>query len=309
MRGTRSYERLCLCWWISNDRTCPDGDQCNFKHVVADEKEQTLSGACALLPQSNDRAKREWDWCVSSPGPSTRQEHPRGLTRDSWNKAWGKYRYHDKWTDAWNRNHDGDKWAHAWNNHHHHDNWIDTWIEHEAGDKWRSGRWETSGRRSSHWETCGWNKENEFSHNRDESPLVESHFFSDRLLSSLCRGEENVITFTGLEVDSGESLADTAAQSGIIDLRPISKGRRSSLLQVRAQTVCHSQRQPSSGHRRQGQGVGKGGDALRHSLSLSCRSLSLSLSRSPKEFMLGCAIHVGRRNFAGLLVEYCEDAA
>ena len=34
----------------------------------------------------------------------------------------------------------------------------------------------------------------------------------DQLIKSLHRSEESVATFTGLEVDSGESLADTAAQ-------------------------------------------------------------------------------------------------
>ena len=42
----------------------------------------------------------------------------------------------------------------------------------------------------------------------------------DQLINSLHRGEGDTTTFTGLEVDPGESLADTAAQSGIIDLRP-----------------------------------------------------------------------------------------
>ena len=37
----------------------------------------------------------------------------------------------------------------------------------------------------------------------------------DQLVSSLQRGEESVTTFAGLEVDQGESFADTAAQSGI----------------------------------------------------------------------------------------------
>ena len=40
----------------------------------------------------------------------------------------------------------------------------------------------------------------------------------NQLISSLCRGND-VATFSGIEVDPGESLADTAAQSGIIDVR------------------------------------------------------------------------------------------
>ena len=36
----------------------------------------------------------------------------------------------------------------------------------------------------------------------------------NQLISSLCRSND-VATFSGIEVDPGESLADTAAQSGI----------------------------------------------------------------------------------------------
>ena len=45
----------------------------------------------------------------------------------------------------------------------------------------------------------------------------------DQLINSLHSGEGDTTIFTGLEVDPGESLADTAAQSGIIDLRPFRK--------------------------------------------------------------------------------------
>ena len=44
----------------------------------------------------------------------------------------------------------------------------------------------------------------------------------DQLINSLCIGND-VATFSGIEVDPGESLADTAAQSGIIDVRPSRK--------------------------------------------------------------------------------------
>ena len=39
--------RETLCWWIANDKVCPDGDRCNFRHAVAEEKEQTVSGTGA----------------------------------------------------------------------------------------------------------------------------------------------------------------------------------------------------------------------------------------------------------------------
>ena len=44
----------------------------------------------------------------------------------------------------------------------------------------------------------------------------------NQLISPLCRGND-VATFSGMEVDPGESLADTAAQSGIIDVRLFGK--------------------------------------------------------------------------------------
>ena len=41
----------------------------------------------------------------------------------------------------------------------------------------------------------------------------------DQLVNSLCRGD-SVATFSGIEVDLCKSMADTAAQSGVIDIRP-----------------------------------------------------------------------------------------
>ena len=70
----------------------------------------------------------------------------------------------------------------------------------------------------------------------------------DQLINSLCRSDD-AVTFSGLELDSGESLADTAAQSGVIDVRPFRKADRVSSLATT---------KPSSGHWRQTQGVGKG---------------------------------------------------
>ena len=42
--------RETLCWWIANDKVCPDGDRCNFMHWVAEEKEQTVSGPATSCP-------------------------------------------------------------------------------------------------------------------------------------------------------------------------------------------------------------------------------------------------------------------
>ena len=80
---------------------------------------------------------------------------------------------------------------------------------------------------SSHWKTTGWDQENERHHDHVESQWFTRAFFEalsvDQLINSLHRRGGDTTIFTGLEVDPGESLADTAAQSGIIDLRPFRK--------------------------------------------------------------------------------------
>ena len=42
--------RETLCWWIANNKVCPDGDRCNFKHMVTEEKVQTVSGTGVSWP-------------------------------------------------------------------------------------------------------------------------------------------------------------------------------------------------------------------------------------------------------------------
>ena len=60
------------------------------------------------------------------------------------------------------------------------------------------------------------------SNDRKEQMQSSHSFFEaknmNQLISSLCRGNDSA-TFSDIEVDPGESLADTAAQSGIIDVR------------------------------------------------------------------------------------------
>ena len=63
-RGARDHRlRETLCWWIANGRTCLDGDQCNFKHVVPDEREQTVSGTGALLLGPASEQNVTGGWC------------------------------------------------------------------------------------------------------------------------------------------------------------------------------------------------------------------------------------------------------
>ena len=61
----------------------------------------------------------------------------------------------------------------------------------------------------------------------------------NQLISSLCRGDD-VATFSGIEVDPGESLADTAAQSGIIDVRPFRKAEEALFTQIWPQNHASS---------------------------------------------------------------------
>ena len=229
--------RETLCWWIANDKVCPDGDRCNFRHAVAEEEEQTVSGTGASWPGPATE-QSDSGTSVLSPSPSLRQEHPRGSARDSWNKSWDRYDYRDKWTDVWKDGDDGNRWIHGWNEHawrehnsgfvrqHNDDNSTDAWTKCELDDEWRASHWETSSWSSSHWETSGWNDADECSNDRKEQMRSSHSFFEaksmNQLISSLCRCND-VATFSGIEVDPGESLADTAAQSGIIDVRPFRK--------------------------------------------------------------------------------------
>ena len=243
--------RETMCWWIVNDKVCPHGDQCNFRHTVSETGASSPSPTPEMcetgvswpsLATEQDKSKTG----VSSPGPSTNPTHPRSPTRDSWNNSWDRYDYRDKWTDVWKDGHDGNRWIHGWNEHYHCDNWTDAWRERNSvfvcqhnddnltdawnkckpDDEWHASHWKTSSWSSSHWETSGWNDTDECINDRKEQMRSSHSFFEiksmSQLISSLCRGND-VATFSGIEVDPGESLADTAAQSGIIDVRPFRK--------------------------------------------------------------------------------------
>ena len=185
-----------------------DGDRCNFKHALNEEKEQTVSGTGA-----------------SWPGPSLRHKLPVGSTCDSWNISWDRYDYSDKWTDVWKGDHDGNRCIHGWNEHCHDDNWMDAWRKRKPGDEWRTSHWETSSRCSSHLETSGWNETDTCSNDREGQQWSNHSFFEIMNVDSLCGGDDDAATFSGIEVDPGESLADTASQSGVIDIRPSRKAK------------------------------------------------------------------------------------
>ena len=86
---------------------------------------------------------------------------------------------------------------------------------------------ETSSWCSSHWETSEWNDTAKCSNDRQRQQWSNHSFFEtmnvNQLINSLCRGDDGAATFTGIEVDPGESLAATAAHSGVIDIRPFRK--------------------------------------------------------------------------------------
>ena len=239
--------RETMCWWIASDKVCPHGDRCNFRHTVSETgalspspaPEQTMCETGVSWPSlATEQDKSETG--VSSPGPSTNPPQPRSPTRDSWNNSWDRYDYRDKWTDVWKDGHDGNRWIHGWNEHYHGDDWTDAWRERNSGfgcqhnndnstdawnkckpdDEWRASHWETSSWSSSHWETSGWNDTDECSQGTD---AVKSFIFEaknmNQLISSLCRNND-VATFSGIEVDPGESLAGAAARCGFVDVRP-----------------------------------------------------------------------------------------
>ena len=70
-------------------------------------------------------------------------------------------------------------------------------------------------------------KRDKCSEDREGQQWSNNSFFEtmsvDQMTNSLCRGDDDAATFTGIEVDPGGSLADTAAQSGVIDIRPFRK--------------------------------------------------------------------------------------
>ena len=86
----------------------------------------------------------------------------------------------------------------------------------------------------------------------------------NQLMNSLHRREGDTTIFTGLEVDPGESLADTAAQSGIIDLRPFRKA---------GEALFYKFGPKPRGHRWQSQSVGQSGDAFWHGRHQRCSEI------------------------------------
>ena len=70
--------RETLCWSIANDKVCPDGVRCNFRHAVDEEKEQTVSGTGASWPCP---ATEQNDSGVLSPGPSLGQKNIHKVQR------------------------------------------------------------------------------------------------------------------------------------------------------------------------------------------------------------------------------------
>ena len=139
-RAREKKLRETLCWWIANDKVCPHGDRCNFRHTVSETgalspspaPEQTMCETGVSWPSlATEQDKSETG--VSSPGPSTNPTHPRSPTRDSCNNSWDRYDYREKWTDVWKGGHDGNRWIHGRNEHYHGDNWTDAWRERNSG--------------------------------------------------------------------------------------------------------------------------------------------------------------------------------
>ena len=207
LRARDKKLRETLCWWIANDKVCPHGDRCNFRHTVSETgalspspaPDQTVCETGVSWPGLATE-QDESETGVLSPGPSTNPTYPRSPTRDSWNNSWDRYDYRVKCTDVWKSGHDGNRWIHRWNEHYHGDNWTDAWRERNPGfkqqhdddnstdawnkcksdDEWRASHWETSSWSSSHWETSGWNDADECSDDR-KGQLWSSHSFFETM--------------------------------------------------------------------------------------------------------------------------------
>ena len=226
--------------WNSNDE-----DTCGTDSVA------DLWGSGVADEQGTDFATDLWNsgvTAVSALCSSEEQELKEDLGRDYWIKVWDDCSSDDdSLLDGWSDDSPCDSGTGA-----QHEFYTDTgWrSDHWKHDSWRSSYWRTTdchrkdesyhgcdgtwskhhvynGWNSSHWKTTGWDQENERRHNHVQSQWFTHTFFEalsvDQLINSLHRGGGDTTTFTGLEVDPGESLADTAAQSGIIDLRPFRK--------------------------------------------------------------------------------------
>ena len=174
---------------------------------------------------------------VLSPGPSLRQKHPKSSTRDSWNipgtgmtilingpmsgrvitMAKDGFMAGTSTTTTMTGRMLGESVTLVMSI-----NTVTTTRQMlgkcKSDDKWRASQWETSSWSSSHWETSGWNETDKCSDDREGQQWSNHSFFEtmnvDQLINSLGRGDDDAATFAGIEVDPGESLADTAAQSG-----------------------------------------------------------------------------------------------
>ena len=172
---------------------------------------------------------------VSVLGSSVEQELKEDLGRDCWIKVWNGCSSGDSLFDGWSDDSPCDSGAGAQHKVYPDNSWR---SEHWKRNRWHSSHWRTTdgtwskhhvydGWNSSHWKTTGWDQENERRHDHVESQWFTHAFFEalsvDQLINSLHRRGGDTTIFTGVEVDPGESLADTGAQSGTIDLRPFRK--------------------------------------------------------------------------------------
>ena len=246
---TPAAKAATLCWCIANGKECLNGDRCTFKHVVPQVKEQTASRTGvsqpgpaterdgSLRPSATPELQRSAASVLCS---SEESELNKGSATDDCIKCWDECFCGDSSADTRGNNSQCDSGVDAQHKYHTGNDWR---SRHWKMDSWRVSHWETrgwhqkddtwsknnvgDGWNSSHWETSGWCQEDECRHDHDKTQWFSHAFFEalnvDQLINSLHRGEESVTPLTGLEVDPGESLADTAAQSGIIDLRPFGK--------------------------------------------------------------------------------------
>ena len=225
---------------------------------------------------------------------SEEQELKEDPARDYWIKVWDECSSGDSLFDDWSDDSPCESGAGAQHKFYPDNSWH---LEHYKRDSWHSSHWRTThgtwskhlvydGWNSSHWKTTGWDQEDERRHDHVESQWFTHAFFEassvDQLINSLHGGGADTTIFTGLEVDPGESLADTAAQSGIIDLRPFRKAKKlsSTSFELKPRVINGNNQAVSIGGK--SQSVGQSGDAFWHGKRQRCSAIHCGgQSRSP----------------------------
>ena len=239
--------RETLCWWIANDKVCLHGDRCNFRHTVSEigallqslAPEQCVRLVChgPVLRLSKTRVRPVCRRPVRQRIRHIQEvrrvtagtNHGTGMTIVTSGLTSG--RMVTMATDGFMA---GTSTATAMTGRTLGESEIlalcvntmmtTRQMRGASANLMMSGV-RVTGKRAVGARAIGRRADTDECSNDLKEQMRSSHSFfeaKNQLISSLCRGND-VATFSGIEVDPVESLADTAAQSGIIDVRPFRK--------------------------------------------------------------------------------------